>query len=285
MERRLSAILSADVVGYSRLMSTNEVGTLDAMNDRRKAVLEPAIAAHSGRIFKLTGDGVLVEFGSSVSAIECAMAIQQALQARNGDIPEDRRIEMRIGINLGEIIAQDDDIYGDGVNLAARIEGVARPGRIAVSQAVREQVGNRLEIDFQDLGEFQLKNIDRLVRIFEVTEKNGSAEVGAAPQARVKDKPSIAVLPFNNLSGDPEQDYFSEGITEDIITDLSKVSGLFVLSRHTSFAFRGKSENLEKIAQELGVRYLLEGSVRRAGDRLRITVQLIECSIVGHLWA
>jgi adenylate cyclase len=285
MERRLSAILSADVVGYSRLMGANEVGTLGALNDRRTTILEPAVAAHNGRIFKLTGDGVLAEFGSAVSAVESAMTIQEQLQGRNADAPEDRRIEMRIGINLGEIIAQDDDIYGDGVNLASRIEGVARPGRIAVSQAVREQVGNRLEIEFEDLGEFELKNIDRLVRIFEVLERKKIVSTGSIQQPRPEDRPSIAVLPFNNLSGDAEQDFFSEGITEDIITDLSKVSGLFVIGRHTSFAYRGKSENLERIAKELGVQYLLEGSVRRAGNRLRITGQLIEGASGGHLWA
>lgn len=285
MERRLSAILSADVVGFSRLMGANEVGTLDALNDRRSSILEPVVAAHNGRIFKLTGDGVLAEFGSAVSAVESAMTIQQQMQGRNVDAPEDRRIEMRIGINLGEIIDQDGDIYGDGVNLASRIESVARPGKIAVSQAVREQVGNRLEIEFVDLGEFELKNIDRLIRIFEVLERQQAAAAGSTQQSRPEDRPSIAVLPFNNLSGDAEQDFFSEGITEDIITDLSKVSGLFVIGRHTSFAYRGKSENLERIAKELGVQYLVEGSVRRAGNRLRITGQLIEGATGGHLWA
>jgi adenylate cyclase len=285
MERRLSAILSADIVGYSRLMGANEVGTLDALNNRRATILEPVVAAHNGRIFKLTGDGVLAEFGSAVSAIESAIAIQHDLQGRNANVPEDRRIEMRIGINLGEIIAQDGDIYGDGVNLAARIEGVARPGRIAVSEAVREQVGNRLEIEFEDLGEFELKNINRLVRIFEVLERQETARVGSTQSPRVEERPSIAVLPFNNLSGDAEQDFFSEGITEDIITDLSKVSGLFVIGRHTSFAYGGKSENLERIAKELGVQYLLEGSVRKAGNRLRVTGQLIEGATGGHLWA
>lgn len=285
MERRLSAILSADVVGYSRLMGANEVGTLDALNDRRATILEPVIANYNGRIFKLTGDGVLAEFGSAVSAVESAIAIQHGLQGRNADAPEDRRIEMRIGINLGEIIAQDGDIYGDGVNLAARIEGVARPGRIAVSEAVREQVGNRLEVEFEDLGEFDLKNINRLVRVFEVLDRQETTCVGSAQLPRTEGRPSIAVLPFNNLSGDLEQEFFSEGITEDIITDLSKVSGLFVIGRHTSFAYRGKSENLERIAKELGVQYLLEGSVRRAGNRLRITGQLIEGATGGHLWA
>lgn len=238
MERRLSAILSADVVGYSRLMGANEVGTLDALNDRRVTILEPVIADYNGRIFKLTGDGVLAEFGSAVSAVESAIAIQNDLQGRNADAPEDRRIEMRIGINLGEIIAQDGDIYGDGVNLAARIEGVARPGGIAVSEAVREQVGNRLEVEFEDLGEFELKNINRLVRVFEVLDQQEAARIGSAQLPRTEGRPSIAVLPFNNLSGDSEQEFFSEGITEDIITDLSKVSGLFVIGRHTSFAYR-----------------------------------------------
>jgi len=285
MERRLSAVLSADVVGYSRLMGANEVGTLSALNDRRTRILEPEIASCGGRVVKLTGDGLLAEFGSVVKAVECGCAIQSRMLDSNADLPEDRSIQLRIGINLGDVIVQDDDIYGDGVNVAARIEGFARPGRVAVSQSVRDQVGNRLDIKFEDRGEQQLKNIDRPLRLFEVALDAAPETSPASPAAVAQDKPSIAVLPFNNMSGDPEQDYFSEGITEDIITDLSKVSGLFVVGRHTSFAYKGKSENLEKIATELGVRYLLEGSVRKAGNRIRITGQLIEGCTGGHLWA
>ena len=286
MERRLSAVLSADVVGYSRLMGTNEVATLTSLNERRSEILEPAIATHKGRVVKLTGDGLLAEFASVVGAVECACGIQRAMRERNDGLPEDRRIEMRIGINLGDVIAQDGDIYGDGVNLAARIEGAARPGRVAVSQSVRDHVGNKADVEFEDRGNHDLKNIDRPVRIFEVIDGFASPARGAAPAtAAADDKPSIAVLPFNNMSGDTEQEYFSDGITEDIITDLSKVSGLFVVGRHTSFAYKGASENLERVARDLGVRFILEGSVRKAGNRIRITGQLIDGATGGHVWA
>jgi adenylate cyclase len=286
MERRLSAILSADVVGYSRLMGANEVATLTALNERRSEILEPAIARHNGRVFKLTGDGLLAEFASVVSAVECATAIQGEMHLKNGDVPDDRRIDLRIGINLGDVIIQDGDIYGDGVNLAARIEGVAAPGRVAVSESVREHVGNRLDVRFEDRGNQQLKNIDHPVRVFEVVPK--LAEQHRGPNnagAPAEDKPSIAVLPFDNMSGDEEQEYFSNGITEDIITDLSKISGLFVVGRHTSFGYKGSSQKMSRIAAELGVRYLLEGSVRKAGNRVRITGQLIDGVTGGHVWA
>ena len=290
MERRLSAILAADVVGYSRLMGANEVGTLEALNGRRRDVIEPRVAEHQGRIVKLTGDGVLAEFPSVVGAVECATKIQHEMQVRNADLPEDRRIELRIGVNLGDVIAQDNDIFGDGVNVAARLESVAKPGGVAVSSMVRENLGNKLALLFEDMGECQLKNIAQAVRVFHVT--SPPVETGATEDAALlvsdvvsEAKPSIAVLPFNNMSGDADQDYFSDGITEDIITDLSKISGLFVVGRHTSFAYKGKSEHLERIATELGVRYLLEGSVRKAGNRLRITGQLIDGPTGGHLWA
>ena len=285
MERRLTAILAADVVGFSRLMGANEVGTLQSLQRHQAELIEPEVAGRQGRIVKLTGDGILVEFPSVVNAVECAAAIQRAMPGRNADVPEDRRIEYRIGINLGDVIVEGDDIFGDGVNVAARLEGVARPGGIAVSQSVREHIGNKLELAFDDRGEEQLKNIDRPVRVFDVVLEAPSAKAGASPGGRPEEKPSIAVLPFNNLSGDPQDDYFSEGITEDIITDLSKVSGLFVVGRHTSFAYKGKSENLERVAADLGVRYLLEGSVRKAGNRVRITGQLIDGGDGGHVWA
>ena len=289
MQRRLSAILAADVVGYSRLMGANEVGTLEALNGRRRDVIEPRVAEHRGRIVKLTGDGVLAEFPSIVGAVECATEIQHEMRARNADLPEDRRIELRIGVHLGDVIAQDDDIFGDGVNVAARLETVAKPGGVAVSSMVRENLGNKLALVFEDMGECQLKNIAQAVRVFHVARSEDTGAGGnAAPvasDALPEAKPSIAVLPFNNMSGDPEQDYFSDGITEDIITDLSKISALFVVGRHTSFAYKGKSEHLERIAGELGVRYLLEGSVRKAGNRLRITGQLIDGPTGGHLWA
>ena len=289
MERRLSAILSADVVGYSRLMGANEVATLDALTDRRKSILEPAIGGHGGRVVKLTGDGLLAEFTSVVSAVQCGTVIQTEMAARNGELPEDRRIEMRIGINLGDVIAQDGDVYGEGVNLAARIEGVTRPGRVGVSRSVRDQVGNRLEVGFEDRGQHHLKNIAQPVQVFEVVPKAGEVSSAAGPTSkgphRSETKPSIAVLPFDNMSGDPEQDYFSDGITEDLITDLSKISTLFVVGRHTSFGYKGTSQDLCTIASDLGVRYLLEGSVRKAGNRVRITGQLIDGLSGGHLWA
>jgi adenylate cyclase len=285
MERRLSAILAADVVGYSRLMGANEVGTLQSLQRHQAELIEPEVSGRQGRIVKLTGDGILVEFPSVVNAVECAAAIQRGMPGRNADVPDDRRIEFRVGINLGDVIVEGDDIFGDGVNVAARLEGVARPGGIAVSQSVREHIANKLDLVFADRGEEQLKNIDRPVRVYDVILEAPAAKAGSAIGDRPEEKPSIAVLPFNNLSGDPQDDYFSEGITEDIITDLSKVSGLFVVGRHTSFAYKGKSENLERVAADLGVRYLLEGSVRKAGNRLRITGQLIDGGSGGHVWA
>ena len=288
MERRLAAILAADVVGYSRLMGANEVGTLTALNHRRSEVIEPRIATHNGRVVKLTGDGMLVEFASVVDAVECALAVQREMRSRNVEIPEDRRIELRIGIHLGDVIVEDGDLFGDGVNVAARIESVGRPGGVAVSAAVKDNVGNRLEVGFEDMGEHQLKNIAQPVRVFNVgAPQPVVADASNAIVEPVTDeaKPSIAVLPFNNMSGDPEQEYFSDGISEDIITDLSKISGLFVVGRNTSFTYKGKSHQLQKVAGELGVKYLLEGSVRKAGDRIRVTAQLIDGPTGGHVWA
>jgi len=286
MERRLAAILAADVVGYSRLMGANEVGTLQALQDLHSELVNPAIARHGGRIVKLTGDGLLAEFSSVVGAMESAIAIQQSMPSRNADVPEDRRIEFRVGINLDDVIVQGDDLFGDGVNIAARLEGVARPGGIAVSQTVRDNVENRLSVNFADRGQQQLKNIAMPVRVFDVVlESGGIPAMMADPMAVVMANPSIAILPFTNMSGDPEQEYFSDGITEDIITDLSKISALFVVGRHTSFAYKNMPAHLDRIAAELGVRFLLEGSVRKAGNRIRITAQLIDGSTGGHLWA
>jgi len=288
MERRLSAIMAADVVGYSRLMGTNEVGTLTALKGHRSELIDPAIARHQGRIVKLTGDGMLVEFPSVVSAVECAADVQREMRERNAEVAEDRRIEFRIGVNLGDIIVDDDDIFGDGVNVASRIEGVARPGGVAVSAAVRDNVSNKLDVEFEDMGEQDLKNIEFPVRIYHVQLGAGSDRGKRSASAiglSQAEKPSIAVLPFNNMSGDPEQEYFSDGITEDIITDLSKVSALFVVGRNTSFTYKGKSQQLQQVAADLGVKFLLEGSVRKAGQRVRITGQLIDGSTGGHLWA
>lgn len=278
--------MAADVVGYSRLMGANEVGTLTALNGRRTEVIEPRIAEYKGRLVKLTGDGLLVEFPSVVNAVECATAIQREMRARNADVPEDRRIELRIGINLGDIIVEGDDIFGNGVNVAARIEGAGRPGGVSVSSSVRDHIGNKLDIGFEDMGAHRLKNIDQPVRIYEVVQAGGTrAGVAAGSAGPTDTKPSIAVLPFTNMSGDPEQEFFSDGISEDIITDLSKISGLFVVGRHTSFAYKTKTDHLERIATELGVRFLLEGSVRKVGNRIRITGQLIDGTSGGHLWA
>jgi adenylate cyclase len=289
MERRLSAILAADVVGYSRLMGANEVGTLTSLKSHRVELIDPTIAEHQGRIVKLTGDGMLVEFSSVVSAVECAAEIQRDMRSRNVGVAEDRRIEFRIGINLGDVIVEDDDIFGDGVNIASRIESVAKPGGVAVSSSVRENVGNKLDFIYEDMGDQDLKNIDFPVRVFNVLIGDAPARsngADAAPaEANDVDKPSIAVLPFINMSDDPGQEYFSDGITEDIITDLSKVSGLFVVGRNTSFTFKGKAVQLQEAAAELGVKFLLEGSVRKAGQRVRVNGQLIDGATGGHLWA
>ena len=286
MERRLSAILAADVVGYSRLMGANEVGTLQSLELHQNELIGPEVAARHGRIVKLTGDGILAEFPSVVGAVECACAVQRGMRSRNGDVPEDRRIQFRIGINLGDVIVRGDDVFGDGVNVAARLEGVARPGGIAVSQSVRDHVGNKLDLSFDDRGDQPLKNIDRPVRVYDVVLDPSAARQGASgDRGAATEKQSIAVLPFTNMSGDEEQEYFSDGISEDIITDLSKLSGLFVVGRHTSFAYKDKAANLEQVARDLGVRFLLEGSVRKAGNRLRITAQLIDGTTGGHLWA
>ena len=287
MERRLSAIMAADVVGYSRLMGANEVSTLTSLREHRDELIDPCIASHQGRIVKLTGDGMLVEFSSVVSAVDCAVDVQREMRVRNADVPVERRIEFRIGINLGDVIVDGDDIFGDGVNVASRIEGVAKPGGVSVSGNVRENVGNKLDLEFEDSGEQELKNIAFPVRVYNIVIGSGAARpsAGAAEQQSDADKPSIAVLPFNNMSDDPGQEFFSDGITEDIITDLSKVSGLFVVGRNTSFLYKGKPIQLQAVAAELGVKFILEGSVRKAGERVRVTGQLIDGATGGHLWA
>ena len=260
MERRLTAIFAADVVGYSRLMGLDEAGTLSALKTHRREMADAKIAEHQGRIVKLTGDGMLVEFPSVVNAVACATEIQRKMRERNADVPEDRRIEFRIGVNLGDIIFEDNDIYGDGVNVAARIESIARPGGVAVSGYCPRHIGNKLDLAFEDTGEQTLKNIDRPVRVYNVdlftAARPPSPPVAAAAQVKAeparREKPSIAVLPFNNMSGDPEQEYFSDGITEDIITDLSKISGLFVVGRNNVFTYKSKAVKLQQAAAELG---------------------------------
>ncbi|BCH26441.1 adenylate/guanylate cyclase domain-containing protein [Mesorhizobium sp. L-8-3] len=290
MERRLTAILAADVVGYSRLMGLDESGTLSALKAHRSEVADRKIAEHQGRIVKLTGDGMLAEFPSVVNAVTCAAEIQRRMCERNVDTPEERRIEFRIGVHLGDVIFEDNDIFGDGVNVAARIESVAKPGGVAVSGAVRDSVANRLDLAFEDTGEQMLKNIDRPVRIFDLIlfadpYSPRTAQGRSSPKALANEGASIAVLPFNNMSGDPEQEYFSDGITEDIITDLSRIAGLMVVARNSSFAYKNKSPDIRVVGRELGVASVLEGSVRRAGDRIRITAQLIDTATGGHRWA
>ena len=283
MERRLTAILAADVVGYSRLMTIDETGTLAALTSLRKNLVDPKISEHNGRIFKLTGDGILIEFPSVVSAVACAVDIQSAMRTRNATEPA-ARIEFRIGVNLGDIIVEDGDIFGDGVNVAARLESIAPIGGITVSQSVCDHVGNRLGLTFEDMGERRLKNIERPIRVYSISIDTLSQSPDHA-STPAEEKPSIAVLPFNNMSGDPEQEYFSDGITEDIITDLSKVSALFVVARNTAFTYKGKPVKVREVAQELGVSFILEGSVRKAGSRVRVNGQLIDGKNGGHVWA
>jgi adenylate cyclase len=286
--RKLAAIFAADMVGFSRLMCVDEEGTLAALQAHLGQIIEPAIAEHRGRIFKTTGDGVLAEFASVVDAVRCALVVQAQVNERNADEPEDRRIAFRIGVNLGDVMVAGDDIYGDGVNVAARLQQLAETGGILISGTVYDQVRDKLDAAFVDLGEKTVKNIARPVRVWRVAAPSAEkpAAAGAIPVAlALPDKPSIVVLPFENMSGDPEQAYFSDGMTEDIITDLSKISGLFVIARNSAFAYRGKAIDVRRVAKELGVRHVLEGSVRKAGNRVRITAQLIDGLDGGHLWA
>ena len=289
VERRLTAILAADVAGYSRLMGVDEEGTLAALKMLRREVADPKIKEHRGRIVQTTGDGLLSEFASVVDAVRCAVEVQREITARNTGVPNERRIDFRIGINLGDIIIDENDIFGDGVNVAARLEALAEPGGICVSRVVRDQVRDKLAISFEDMGEQQVKNIARPVRAYRTL----LAESARAPPILPKtvappplpDRPSIAVLPFNNVTGDPEQEYFVDGITEDIITALSKWRWFLVIARNSTFAYKGKSVDLKQVGGDLGVRYVLEGSMRKAGQRVRITCQLIDATTGTHLWA
>jgi adenylate cyclase len=290
MERRLTAILAADVVGYSRLMGADETDTFNRLKEVRDELVTSHIAQHQGRVVKQTGDGMLLEFPSVLSAVSCAVELQRSMRAWNDKQPDARRLEFRIGINLGDVIVEGDDIYGDGVNVAARLESIADPGGIIISGSVREQVVNRVDHTFEEMGEQRLKNIDHPVRAYRVLFDDGSAggkRGVSATTARLAEsnKPSIAVLPFINMSGDPEQEYFSDGITEDIITDLSKVSGLTVVARNSSFAYKGRTIKAEQIGRELGVDFMVEGSVRKAGARVRVTGQLIDTKDATQIWA
>jgi adenylate cyclase len=287
-ERRLAAVLAADIAGYSRLMGIDEEGTLRALKEHRVAVLDPQIAQHRGRIVKTTGDGFLVEFASVVDAVDCASAIQRTMAEHNAEIAPDRRLAFRIGINLGDIILDGGDIYGDGVNIAARLEALAEPGGICVSAAVRDQLRDKRALAFEDLGEHSVKNIARPLRVFRLaTQSPGGAPrvEDPAPPFSPPDRPSIAVLPFDNMSGDAEQDYFADGMVEDIITALSRFKEFFVIARNSTFVYKGRAVDIQQVARELGVRYVLEGSVRKAGNRVRITGQLIDAATRAHLWA
>jgi adenylate cyclase len=282
VERRLAAIFAGDVVGYSRLMGADEEGTLARLNAHRQTLLYPKIAEHRGRIVKTTGDGILIEFASIVDAARCAVEIQRGMTERNAAVLEDQRIEFRIGLNTGDIIIEGDDIFGDGVNIAARLEGIAEPGGICISDDAYRQVRGKLDVAFVDAGEQLLKNIDHPVRVHRMQLDRPPA--AAAPLA-LPDKPSIAVLPFQNMSGDPEQDYFADGMVEDITTALARIKWLFVIARNSSFTYKGKAFDVRQVGRDLGVRYVLEGSVRKAGNRVRITAQLIEAETGAHLWA
>jgi adenylate cyclase len=289
MERRLAAVLAADMAGYSRLMEIDEDGTLARLRTHRIELIDPAIVKNQGNIIKTTGDGMLVEFQSVADAVKCAVEIQERMTRRNADVPEDRSIQFRIGINLGDIIFKDDDIFGDGVNIAARLEGLADIGGVCVTAAVHDQVSDRLDVAFDDLGEKSLKNISRPVRVYSAViaplPQAGAASRSAPAASRAVAKPTIAVLPFDNMSGDAEQEFFVDGLTEDILTELSRHQELFVISRNSSFVYKGQAVNIREVAEKLGAQYLVEGSVRKAGDRLRITVQLIDSANDSHIWA
>ena len=286
VERRLTAILAADVAGYSRLMGADEEGTLAQLKACRRELVDPKITEHRGRIVKTTGDGMLVQFASPVEAVRCAVEIQRGMVERNADVMLQKRIEFRVGINLGDIIIDGDDIYGDGVNVAARLEGLAEPGGVCVSRVVRDQVRDKVDLAFEDMGEQQIKNIARPVRVFRI-----AAPVMVQPPTLTKptlalpDKPSIAVLSFQNMSGDVEQDYFADGMVEDIITALSRFRQLFVIARNSSFVYKGRAVDVKQVGRELGVRYVLEGSVRKSANRVRITAQLVDTASGAHLWA
>ena len=286
-QRRLAAIVSADVAGYSRLMGRDESGTLAALKALRQEVVDPAIASHGGRIVKTTGDGLLLEFPSVVNAVRCAVEVQTAMADRTAEIAEDRRIAFRIGINIGDIIVEGDDIFGDGVNVAARLQEIAAPGGICISSRVHEDVRDRLDTAFDDGGTQTLKNIARPVQVWRW--QPGTAVLpkpAPAPTALpLPDKPSIAVLPFQNMSGDPEQEYFADGMVEDIITAMSRYPSLFVIARNSSFFYKGRAIDVKLVGRELGVRYVLEGSLRKFGNRIRVTAQLVEAEAGHHVWA
>jgi adenylate cyclase len=283
IERKLAAILAADVAGYSRLMGADEEGTLARLKACRGELMDPEIAEHRGRVVKTTGDGILIEFPSVVDAVRCAMDVQRGMAERNADVTDEQRIEFRVGINLGDIMIDAEDIHGDGVNIAARLEGIAEPGGICISDSSYQQVRDKLTIHFEDMGVQQLKNIARPVRVYRVP--IGRSAQRERPALALPDKPSIAVLPFQNMSGDPEQEYFADGMVEDIITELSRIRWLFVIARNSTFTYKGQAVAVKQVARELGVRYVLEGSVRKGGNRVRVTAQMIDATSGAHIWA
>lgn len=286
IERKLAAVLAADVAGYSRLMGADEEGTLGSLNAHRRELIDPCIAKHQGRIVKTTGDGLLAEFASVVEAVRCAVEVQAGMVERNTGLENERRLEFRIGINVGDVVQQNGDIFGDGVNIAARLEGIADPGGVCVSERVREDSVGRVSLVFEDLGEQVLKNIARPIRAYRLRpdcEANAAAHLGL--HLSLPNKPSIAVLPFQNMSGDPEQEYFADGMVEEIITALSHMRWLFVIARNSSFTYKGRAVDVKQVGRELGVRYVLEGSVRKAANRVRITGQLIDAATGAHIWA
>jgi adenylate cyclase len=288
--RRLAAILAADVVSYSRLIGADEKGTLDRLRSIRADVIDPMVDQHHGRIVKTTGDGLLVEFGSVVDALRCATEWQASMGERNGPMPADTRTEFRIGINVGDVVVEGDDIFGDGVNVAARLEALAEPGGICVSARVQEDAAGRLDLTFEDMGEQALKNIARSVRVYRVRLATAESTPEATPSASgtvlaLPDKPSIAVLPFANMSNDPDQEFFADGMVEEIITALSRVRWFFVIARNSTFTYKGRAVDVKEVGRELGVRYVLEGSVRKAANRIRVTAQLVEAETGNHVWA
>ena len=290
VERRLAAILCADVVEYSRLMGADEEKTLAVLKSHRRELIDPLIDQHRGRIFKTTGDGMLIEFASVVDAVRCAVVVQKGMEDRNTNLPERERIRFRIGINLGDVMVDEGDMFGDGVNVAARIEALAAPGEICVSASVREQIGEKLPIGFADFGEHSVKNIARPVRVYRVEKAieplaGGADDRGTPPAALPEDGPSVAVLPFANMSGDAEQEYFVDGIVEDIITGLSRIKWLHVIARNSTFVYKGRAVDVKQFGRELGVRYILEGSLRKAVNRVRLTAQLVEAASGRHVWA
>ena len=290
--RRLAAILAADVAGYSRLMGADEEGTHERLQAHLRQLVEPKIGEHRGRIVKNTGDGMLAEFASVVDAVRCAVEVQRGMVDREPEVPEGRQIRFRIGINIGDVIVEEHDIFGDGVNVAARLEALAEPGGVCISRMVQDQIRDKLPYQFEDMGEQQVKNIARPVRVYRIGVRAPvTLPFAEEPEAAIKaplplpDKPSVAVLPFHNMSGDPEQEYFADGIGEDVITALSRYPSLFVIARNSCFTYKGRAVDVKQVARELGVRYVLEGSLRKSGNRIRVTAQLVEAETGNHIWA